>query len=214
MGFLTAEDERATDSRPSSLDITSRKEFQFSKSGLSGIQISSKAYGKDQPSHFYIETSVYLPSSKKDIIIHAGKDAKGKVLGDVDLKNFSGHYTIELGDPKSDRDEVILEELDRVKGWSSKHEFSFTFGQRERQTFVWRHRGQVLSENREDLELVIEDPEREEDDEVFAQYERNGGEHGWKSKGHLLLKQGGGEQWELMVILTVMALIVSKNREQ
>ena len=79
---------------------------------------------------------------------------------------------------------------------------------------MWRHRGQVLSENREDLELVIEDPEREEEDEVFAQYERNGGEHGWKSKGHLLLKQGGGEQWELMVILTVMALIVSKNREQ
>jgi hypothetical protein len=209
--MVLAEDDRATESRPSSLDITTRKAFQFSKSGLSGIQISSK---EPSPSNFYIETSLLFPSSKKDITIHAGKDAKGKILGDVDLKNFSGHYTIELGDPKVDREAVILEELDRVKGWSSKHEFSFTFGQRERQTFVWRHRGQNLSENREDLELVVEDEEREEEDEVLAQYERNGGEHGWKSKGHLLLKQGGGEQWELMVILTVLALIVSKNREQ
>ena len=54
----------------------------------------------------------------------------------------------------------------------------------------------------------------EEEDEVLAVYEAKGGEHGWKSKGRLLIKEGGGEQWELMVILTAMALIVSKRREQ
>jgi hypothetical protein len=71
-----------------------------------------------------------------------------------------------------------------------------------------------LAENRDDLELLVEDEEREDEDEVLAVYEAKGGEHGWKSKGRLLIKEGGGEQWELMVILTAMALIVSKRREQ
>jgi hypothetical protein len=162
-------------------------------------------------SQFYIDTSLFLPS-KKDITIHAGTTSKGKVLGDVDLKNFSGHYTIELGDP--DVEPVVLEELDRVKGWSSRHQFEFVFGERERDVFLWRHRGRDLAENRDDMELVLEDEEREEEDEVLAIYEAKGGEHGWKSKGRLLIKEGGGEQWELMVVLTAIALIVSKRREQ
>jgi hypothetical protein len=198
----------APEARP--IDSTRFKEFQISKAGLSGLQISSKDPASPH-SQFYIDTSLFLPS-KKDITIHAGASAKGKTLGDVDLKNFSGHYTIELGDPNVEP--VVLEELDRVKGWSSRHQFEFAFGGRERDVFLWRHRGRDLAENRDDLELLVEDEEREEEDEVLAVYEAKGGEHGWKSKGRLLIKEGGGEQWELMVILTAMALIVSKRREQ
>lgn len=186
------------------------KEFQIAKSGLSGSSLLLASKGAS-PTGYYVDTSLYLPS-KKDITLHAGSSASGKPLGDVDLKNFSGHYTIELGDPSVEP--VILEELDRVKGWSSRHQFEFEFGGRERDVFLWRHRGKDLSENRDDLELILEDEEREEEDEVLAVYEAKGGEHGWKSKGRLLVKEGGGEKWELMVVLTVMALIVSKRREQ
>jgi hypothetical protein len=189
-------------------DTKNFKELQISKSGLSSLQIDAKDSSHAQ---YFVETSLYTPS-KKDITLHAGHDSRGKILGDVDLKNFGGHYTIELGDPNVSA--VILEELDRVKGWSSRHKFSFTYGSRQRQTFVWRHRGANLAENRDDLELAIEDDEREEEDEILAQYEKSGGAHGWKSKGRLLARGGGGEQWELMVILTLAALIVSKRREQ
>ncbi|KAE9380817.1 hypothetical protein N431DRAFT_433056 [Stipitochalara longipes BDJ] len=204
---MSSESETATNGDAAPLDATQFKELQIAKSGLSGLHIASK----DGRQQFYIDTSLYSPS-KKDITIHAGKDSKGKVLGDVDLKNFSGHYTVELGDPHVEP--VRLEELDRVKGWSSRHQFEFEFAGRERDVFMWRHRGRDLSENRDDLELVLEDEEREEEDEVLAVYEAKGGEHGWKSKGRLLVKEGGGEKWELMVILTVLALIVSKRREQ
>jgi len=189
-------------------DTKNFKELQISKSGLSSLQIEGKVPGHAQ---YFIETSLYTPS-KKDITVHAGHDSHGKVLGDVDLKTFSGHYTIELGDPNVDT--VILEELDRVQGWSSRHQFHFNRGAKGRQTFVWRHRGENLAENRDDLELAFEGEESEEEDEIFAQYEKSGGAHGWKSKGRLLIREGGGEQWELMVILTLSALVVSKRREQ
>jgi len=207
----SAEESKAPDSLLTPIhpeDTKNFKELQLSKSGLSSLQIDGKDSGHGQ---YFIDTSLYTPS-KKDITLHVGHDSRGKVLGDVDLKNFGGHYTIELGDPNVDA--VVLEELDRVKGWSSRHQFHFNRGGKGRENFVWRHRGENLAENRDDLELVFEDEEGEEEDEVLAQYERNGGAHGWKSKGRLLIREGGGEQWELMVILTLAALIVSKRREQ
>lgn len=190
-------------------DLKTFKEVQFSKSGLSGLQIVGKDAKRTQ---FYVETSLILPT-KKDVTIHAGHDSKGKIVGDIDLKNFSGHYTIGLGD-SNDVDSYVTEELDRVKGWSSKHEFEFAFGDRENQIFLWRHRGESLSENRDDLELVAEDEEREEEDEILAVYESKGGDHGWKAKGRLLMRDGGGEKWEFMVVATLTALIVSRRREQ
>lgn len=190
-------------------DLKTFKEFQISRSGLSGLHIE----GKDaKHAQFYVETSLMLPT-KKDVTIHAGHDSKGKIVADVDLKNFSGHYTIGLGDP-NDANSYVTEELDRVKGWATKHEFEFTFGGRESQIFLWRHRGENLSENRDDLELVAEDEDREEEDELLAVYEGKGGDHGWKAKGRLLMKGGGGEQWELMVVATLTSLIVSRRREQ
>src|SRR5450756_1018880 len=124
--MASAEETKGPEARP--IDSTKFKELHLSKSGLSGLQISSKDPTSPH-SQFYIDTSLFLPS-KKDITIHAGTTSKGNVLGDVDLKNFSGHYTIELGDPNVEP--VVLEELDRVKGWSSRHQFEFAFGGRER----------------------------------------------------------------------------------
>jgi len=129
-------------------------------------------------------------------------------VGDVDLRNFGGHYTIQLKD--SDTGAVALEELDRVKGYASRHAFHFSFGGKERQEFVWRHPGQSLAEKRDDLELVL-DPGNDEEEVLMAQYLKG---HGWKGKTILRVREGGGEKWELMVVLTLLALLVTKNREQ
>jgi len=183
------------------------KQFQVTKTGISNLHITGP---EPENKEFLVETSLYHPA-KPDITLHSGASSKGKVLGSVDLKKFSGHYTITLSSYPSE-DEDTVEEFDRVKGWSSRHEFQFIFGKREkRQTFVWRHRGERLSENRDDLELVV-DNEDDEEEEVLAQYVKESG--GWKSKGVLVVREGGGESWEKMVVLTLMALVVSKRREQ
>jgi len=75
---------------------------------------------------------------------------------------------------------------------------------------VWRHPGQSLAENRDDLELVL-DPGDDEEEVLLAQYLKG---HGWKGKTILRVREGGGEKWEIMVVLTLLALLVTKNREQ
>lgn len=188
---------------------TTFKEFHISKSGLSNLELVCQTSSPEVQA-YHVETSLYNPA-KPDITIHAGTDAKGRVLGDVDLKNFSGHYTVELGDVE--HEPVTLSELDRVKGWNSRHQFQFMFAGGKRETFVWRHPGEKLLSNRDDLELVTCGEEDDEEEVVLAQYLKSGG-GGWKSRGRLMVREGGGRDWELMVVLTVVALVVSRRREQ
>jgi hypothetical protein len=181
------------------------QELHISKSPLSGYTIENST----TTTQFKAETALYS-KGKADITLHAGRDSKGKVVGDVDLRNFGGHYSIQLKDPNNGNGAVALEELDRVKGYASRHAFHFSFGGKERQEFVWRHPGQSLADNRDDLELVL-DPGFDEEEVLMAQYLKG---HGWKGKTILRVREGGGEKWELMVVLTLLALLVSKNREQ
>jgi hypothetical protein len=101
----------ATKPRPVYDAYSTFKEFHLLKSGISNFELVGQDAAKTR---FHVDTSLYNPS-KRDIILYEGADSKGKVLGDIDLKNFSGHYTVELGDV--DHEPVILEELERVKGW-------------------------------------------------------------------------------------------------
>lgn len=203
MAFDTTES--SAGERPAYESHTSFREYHIRSSGLSNLELILQ--DKDKP-QLHIETSLYNPG-KPDITLHHGSDAKGLVLGDVDLKNFSGHYTIELGD--AEHGAVVLEELDRIKGFKSQHQFQFIWAEGKRENYVWRHPGEMLLANRDDMELVTDDDESEV---VLAKFLKGGGSGGWKSKGALLIREGGGHDWELMVILTSMALIVTRRREQ
>lgn len=191
--------------RPDYEAQTTFKEFHISKSGLSNLQLSSQ---NEDKTHYYVETSFYNPA-KPDVTVYKGTDAKGQVLGDIDLKNFSGHYTIELGDVA--HEPVLLESLDRVKGFRSQHSFKFAYAEGSREKYIWRHPGETLLSNRDDLELVTDD---DEEVVVLAKYLKSGGAGGWKGKGSLLIRAGGSTHWELMVVLSAMALVVSRRREQ
>jgi hypothetical protein len=196
-------------------------EYHVSKTGLSNLRITPESPGKN--GGFFVETATYTPS-KPDVTLHAGEHAKGKVLGAVDLKIFSGHYTVTLGVGKGEG-EVRVEKLDRVAGFATRHQFEFDLegqgesGEEARRRFVWRHPGDSLAVNPGDLELVEEQELDEDEDEdeqdgelVLAQY-LLGGVHGRKDKGRLLVREGYGSEWEVMVLLTGMALVFLKGRE-
>lgn len=185
------------------------KDFTIRRSGLSDFQFSS---GSDEH-EYYFEISLYNPK-KRDVILHFGPSTKEPIIGDADLKTFSGHYTLELGD--YEHGPVVLERLDKVKGWSSRHQFEFSFGGAEREMFVWRHKGEKFHDagNWDDMELVT-DRDDDEEEVLVAQYLKKDPEYrGWKSRSKLQAREGGGEEWERMVMLSLMALLVTKRREQ
>lgn len=80
--------------------------------------------------------------------------------------------------------------------------------------FVWRHKGEKFVGNWDDLELVT-DRDDDEEEVLVAQYLKKDSEYrGWKSRGKLQVREEGGEEWERMVVLSLMALLVTKRREQ
>jgi hypothetical protein len=186
------------------------KEFHISKSGLSNLELTSQGTAQTQ---YHVETSLYNPS-KKHFTIHNGTDIKGAILGTVDLKDFSGHYTISLSTALASYTLVILE-LDRIDGVHPCHKFTYVAANGERKEYVWRHPHEKLLSSREDRELVSVDAgEDGEEEVVLAQYLKNGGGHRWKTKGGLLVREGGDRDWELVVILTAVALLITRRREQ
>ncbi len=94
-----------------------------------------------------------------------------------------------------------------------QHQFNFKFAGADREAYIWQHPGEALLAHADDLVLVAED-DNDEEDIILARYLKGGGSGGWKGKGGLLIREGGGREWELMVILTVLALLVSRRREQ
>ena len=179
------------------------KELTVSKSGVMGnLKICPAG---SQTATFFIDVSFYTPS-KADITLHSGSDSRGKVVGVVDLKKFAGHYEVAIGD-LSGKEELVWEPLEVVQYWASRHGFEAEFGDQGVKEFIWRHPGERLSDHPGDMELVKE----ENPDYVLAQYVK-AGTHSWKSRGNLLIREGYGEEWELMVILTALALVVVKSR--
>ena len=178
------------------------KELTVYKAGLSNFKLCPA--GSEAPV-FFVDTSLYSPS-KADITMHAGGDSRGRVLGAVDLKKFAGHYEVALGDPSKNK-EINWDPLEVVQYWASRHAFESEFGNGGVKAFLWRHPGERLSDHPGDMELVEED----NPDYVLAQYVK-AGTHSWKSRGNLLIREGYGEAWELMVTLTAMALVVVKSR--
>jgi hypothetical protein len=179
------------------------KELVITKTGFSNLKLSSAG---SENAKFFIDTALNTPG-KADITLHTGGDSQGKVLGVVDLKRFAGHYDVAIGDPSVDKD-LVWEPLEVVKYWASRHGFESEFGDKGVSSFLWRHPGEKLADHPGDMELVEED----KPDYALAQYVR-AGTHSWKTRGNLLIREGYGEAWELMVTLTAIALVVVKSRQ-
>jgi hypothetical protein len=178
------------------------KEFTVYKTGFSNLKLCPA--GSETATHF-ADTALNTPG-KPDITLYSGDSAHGKTLGVVALKRFAGKYEVALGDPHVDK-ELVWEPLEVVEYWASRHRWEFEFGEGEVTSFLWRHPGERLADHPGDMELV----EEEKPDHVLAQYVK-AGTHSWKTRGNLLIRDGYGEAWELMVTLTALALVVVKSR--
>jgi hypothetical protein len=88
------------------------------------------------------------------------------MLGFVDLKKFAGHHEVGLGDPKLELGSVVMESLDVVPHFASRHRFEHELRKDGRKAFMWKHPGERLSEHPGEMELAQEDDE----DLVLAQY--------------------------------------------
>lgn len=74
--------------------------------------------------------------------------------------------------------------------------------------------GKSLNCDWDDLELVT-DRNDDEEELLVAQYlKRDPESRGWKARGCLQLRSEGGVGWERMVLLSLMALLVTRRREQ
>ena len=74
--------------------------------------------------------------------------------------------------------------------------------------------GKSLNGDWDDLQLVT-DRHDDEEELLVAQYLKRDPEYrGWKARGCLQLRSQGGEEWERIVMLSLMALLVTRRREQ
>jgi hypothetical protein len=155
---------------------------------------------------FFVTNSTFT-RNKPDVTLHAGPDKLGPVLGVVYLAN-AGPNTVGLGDPNSNINSVIWERLSRTSTWThATYQFECIFGEEGRKSFIWQRVRSNPFDDQGDLELF----EDGNPDVILARYE-SVGVFRWKKRGRMLILDGYGNAWELMVLLTGMALVELSRR--
>lgn len=155
---------------------------------------------------FFVENSTFTPK-KPHVILHAGPDKLGSVLG-VAYLSYCGTNMVGLGDPKSNINSMVWENLSRSSTWThSRYQFESIFGEEGRKPFVWQRVRQNPFDDQGDWELF----EDGKPDAVLARYV-GVGIFRWKKRGRIFIHDGYGAAWQLMVLLTGMALIELSRR--
>ncbi len=141
------------------------------------------------------------------VVLHAGPDKLGPVLGVIYLPQ-SGENTVGLGDPKSNLNSVVWERLVRTSTWThSTYQFEFIFGEEGRKSFIWKRVCSNPFDDQPNLELF----EDGNPGITLAKYESIG-VFKWKKRGRMLIMDGYGDAWELIVLLTGLALVQLSRR--
>lgn len=155
---------------------------------------------------FYVVNSSFT-RNKPHITLHSGHDESGPVLGVAYINQF-GTNTIGIGDPERDIGSMVWERLSRVSKWThATYQFECSFGEEGRKSFVWQRLRQHVFDDQGDMEL-FEDGKPEV---ILARYE-SVGVFKRKKRGEMLILDGRGDGWELVVLLTGLALVELSRR--
>lgn len=159
---------------------------------------------------YFAEHSSWTPG-KPDLILHRGADKSGPTLGVANFPLF-GTDTVGIGDPVTDLNAMVWEELKCTSRWTHddyEFEFPFLFAGRDDggTRFKWRRTKTRVLHDQSDLELV----RAGEEDVVLASYVGFGLLEG-KKRATLRIRAGFGETWELMVLLTGLSLVELSRR--
>jgi len=155
---------------------------------------------------FYVVNSSFTLNTPH-VTLYAGPDKSGPVLGVAYLNHIGGN-TVGIGDPKSNINSMVWERLSRASKWThSTYQFEYIFGEEGRKSFIWQRLRPKVFDDQGDMELF----EDGKPDVVLARYE-SVGVFKWKKRGKMLILDGYGDGWELMVLLTGLALVELSRR--
>lgn len=180
------------------------KQFTVNKASLKNLSLCPA--GSDTPL-LYVANYFWTPG-KHDICLHTGDSKAGPVLGVAHLDILGRNNTIGLGDPNSALTSMVWEKLSRVsKVALSKYTFDSIFGEEGRKTFEWRSTKHIPFDDQGDFELVeVENPHM-----ALAKFVGVGLVKHTK-RGTLLIREGYGDAWELMVLLTWLGIVELSRR--
>ncbi|KAF8851217.1 hypothetical protein BDZ45DRAFT_808492 [Acephala macrosclerotiorum] len=169
------------------------------------------------PSNFLYSIGLHNHYSKKpDIEVHLGADKTGPVLGVVRLQ-IQG-IKIGIGDPDyilpegggDVGDRMVWEVMERLNKWKyNEYSFDYESLRKERKTYTWRRTKAFWGHMRE-MELR-EGAKDDKEGELLAVWRRS--EKVNKKRGSLFCKRfGQDEKWDLVVVLSILAIIESEVR--
>jgi hypothetical protein len=164
---------------------------------------------------YFIENSSWTPH-KPDVSLHAGSEKTDPVLG-VARFEASGDMKVGIGDINAnDGLAMIWEDVtkkSRIK--HSQYEWSMNLpGRHERRTFVWKRTHHFGLEDEPNsaksawTNLKLFDAQT---GKVVANFARNGTSWGGKV-GKFVIRADYGEEWELMMLLTALAIVEKVRR--
>lgn len=179
------------------------KELLVNNASMLNLSIN---YPGSEETVFFVENSIFSPS-KPHVTLHAGPDKLGPVIGVAHLSHFSTN-TIGIGDPDSNINSMVWETLSRTSTWThSTYQFEFIFGEEGRKSFIWQRAPSNLFDDQGNMELF----EDGKPNVILARY-ISVGVFKWKKRGRMLIHDGYGGAWELMVLLTGLALVELSRR--
>jgi hypothetical protein len=184
-------------------DTAKYKELIVNNASPKNLRILSPNSGNGL---FYLTNSWFTPR-KPHLILHAGSDKLGPVVGVARLAH-TGPNTIGIGDPEKDINSMVWEKLSRTSKWTrATYQFGCMFGEEGRKSFIWQRVRSNPFDDQGNLELF----EDGKPDVILATFE-SVGVFKWKKRGRMLILEGYGDAWELMVLLTGLSLIQLSRR--
>ncbi|KAK5092150.1 hypothetical protein LTR70_005755 [Exophiala xenobiotica] len=171
---------------------------------------------------YYVDNSTFKPG-KPDVTLFAGSEKGGQVLGVCRWSTmFSKGLTVGIGDPSVNEKGMIWEEVRSEHVMHPEYRWSVTLPSGTRYAFAWLriHGADVRSESADanglsnkNFKLVdCSDPNKE----ALAVFANNRWKS-WKKLGKFMIKvdgreRGWGDQWEVMVLLSVLGLVEMSRR--
>lgn len=160
---------------------------------------------RDSEQLVYYVNCLSFTLSRPSVIVHAGSSTAGRVVGGCKLKSFSRDIEVGLGDLNQPAS-VKWERMLYTGVWSHRYAFRVAFGSGRPQNFTWKRTHSWGSGGSGDYKLV-----NEESQTVVAVFE--GSRTMIWRPGYLnIFAHDYGEQFNFMVLITLIALHVATSR--
>ena len=164
---------------------------------------------------YFVENSTWTPH-KPDVTLHSGTENTGPVLG-VAKFAVSSDITVGLGDLNVNNGLDMIWEAVAKKSIIKHSEYEWSMdlpGSCERRTFIWKRTHHFGLEDESSSATAALTNFKLLDaltGEIVANFARNG--TSWRKRvGKFVIRADYGEEWELMVLLTALAIIEKVRR--